>query len=234
MGGNGGVDAGAFSRELAALKRQGCTVLVVGEAGRVSSRAACHQLLGDETTATRRRVVVTTGPTPGVDRRLDGIPSEHTTIVRRRAATRSAGSNQVVEEPPAPAVTVVDPDLDVLGRAILLAIDEHDVPDLEPAALRVCVDGLGPLLADHSRQDVSEFVACLVDRIASANGMGHAHLRLAFEHEAVAALRPRFDVVVELRPGDPPEQRWHLDGADLVTDWLPVADADTGDPTNGG
>lgn len=227
MGGNGGTDAGAFSSELAALKRRGCNVLVAGEAGRVASRAACGQLLGDEAATRRRRVVVTTGASPGLERRLAGSPAEHTTVVRRRASARGAVADRPDDSPAAPSVTVVDEDLDVLGRAALLAIDEHAVPDLEPAALRLCVDGLGPLLADHDVARVREFVEALVDRVADANGMGHVHLRVAFDHETVAALRPLFDVAVELRPGDPPEQRWHLDTADLVTDWLPLDGADS-------
>ncbi|MFB6171820.1 MAG: hypothetical protein ABEJ23_04750 [Haloarculaceae archaeon] len=202
-------DSTTFSQELAALKRRGSTVLVVGQVGDETALRACRRLLGERGPPARRRVIAATDAEAALDRRL---PPDHdparVTVVDSAVRTRSAR-------------TAPDrPDHGAVERAILDGVVEQATGDLEPAELRVCLDSLQPLLAaDECR------ARTLLDRIADAvldhRAIGHVHLPLPYDHRAVSLLATQVDAVIELREGDRPEQRWHLpDGTE--TDWLPL------------
>lgn len=220
-----GIDAERFSSELARLKREGCAVLAVGEASRTARRRICQRLLGDDTAA-RRRILVSTASRQAVPLHGDIAPDEHTTIIRRQVRTRNATVTGSRQPSPVATVTIGDPDLDVLGRSIVLAIDEFTSTDLDSAVLRLCIDAGEPLLETNSVHEVETFVSGIFERVVATQGMGHAHLRVGMDHDAVDVLRQAFDVLVEVRPGSPAEQRWHIDDADLVSAWLPVESPD--------
>lgn len=203
-------DTPAFSRQLAALKRRGSTLLVVGQAGEATALHACQRLLGTGGPPPRRRLVVTTDAEPSLDRRLpDGHDPSRVTVVDGRARTRraSAASSAATEHR-------------VLERAVAEAVDDHADGGLAPAELRLCLDSLRPLLAAdecRSRTLLDQFADLAVDHRA----IGHVHLPVPYDHRIVDQLSSHVDAVVELRDGDPSEQRWHLQSG-ATTGWLPL------------
>lgn len=202
-------DATTFSRELAALKRRGSTLLVVGQVGEPTALHACCRLLGEGDSPPRHRVIATTDAEPSLDRRLpDDYDPSRMTVVDGDAPMRGASS--------ASGVAV---EHGAVERALADAVADH-TGDLAPAQLRLCLDSLRPLLAAdecRTRTLLDRFADLVVDHRA----IGHVHLPVPYDHHAVDRLAPQVDAVVELRDGDPPEQRWHLrDGT--VTGWLPL------------
>lgn len=203
-------DSTTFSQELAALKRRGSVLLVVGTVGEETSLHACRRLLGEGGPPPRRRVVATTDTAPSLDRRLPaGHDPSRVTVVdgeaRTRGATEAAG---------------LVADHGAVERAVSEAVVEQTTGDLAPAELRLCLDSLRPLLAaDECR------TRTLLDRFSDLaldhRAIGHVHLPVPYDHRVVDLLATQVDAVVELRDGEQPEQRWHLpDGT--TTEWLPL------------
>lgn len=218
--GVGDVGDAGFAQELAALKRRGSNLLVVGSVRSGDRLDACGRLLGEDGGDGRRRLVVATDADPALDRRLpSGADPGEVRVVDVRARTRSAATAGGCASTTADAV---ENDLDALWAAVGDAIEAHADAGLEPAELRVCVDSLLPLLARHERVAVGRFLGRLTAAVVAHRGMGHVHLPLARDHEHVRALEPLFDGVVELASGNPPRQRWHLRRSDLTTGWLPL------------
>lgn len=216
-------DTLAFSRAMTVLKRRGSNILVVGQGGTDAHVEACSRLVGEA--RPRRRLFVFTDSAQGLERRLP--PGEHdggsvrvvdcTSAVRSAAATAAASSGPERE-------TVALADLAALGEAINDSIEEFERHSggFEPAELRVCVDSLRPLLAEHGDREVFRFLHALTDRVREARGMGHFHVPVARDEETARLLEPLFDAVVEVRAGPTPEQRWHLRSRNITTDWLPL------------
>lgn len=225
MGRNDSIDPTEFSRILASLKRQGCSVLLVGKPGRTTSRPVCRQLLGEPTMPHRRRILVQTGPSDPNRGVAGDWPGAYTTVIKQSSTTRGIIDDRVSDDQPASVAIVDDSDLSALRREVTDTIATYVTSGLDPATLRVCLDGIDPLLTTHDRTDVVDFVEGVFERITAEAGLGHAHLNLGMEHTIVRAVRPVFDVIVEVRAGNPPEQRWHLDDADMVTAWLPVSES---------
>lgn len=112
-----------------------------------------------------------------------------------------------------------------LGDAIVAEIDaiEAESDGLVPAELRVCLDSLTPLLDAHDRDDVVRFLDRVTTRVKAAHGMGHVHLPVARDWDAVADFEESFDAVVELRvERGRTQQRWHLRDASVTSDWFSV------------
>lgn len=224
------VPAETFAAHLSALKQQGSALLVVGDLAPEQYRHLCHRMLGDATTAPRRRVLVTTNPSmqspqarvPPAERPIQSTPVRHITYaVQARTTTPdiAASPRQV------PTEHIVAPDLSALGIAIADAIHElqQDTSEFAAAELRVCFDSLRPVLSAHEIETVFQFLHLLIGRIQDVRGMGHFHLPVAPDRDAVRRLTPLFDAVVTLRQtGDQLQQRWRLPDEELTSPWLSV------------
>lgn len=242
---SGGEEAVTFSRELSAMKRRGSNILVVGACVGDAHLAACRRLLGES--AGRRRLFVFTNDGYGLGRRCD--PSEcdasSVRIVDCGATTRSTASTPP-PSPSSPTDSVGAPDstdsngpsgssgpavsrtaapvddLAVLGNAIGggIAYFENTADGLDPAELRVCLDSLGPLVCQNDDRDLFRFLHAVTRDVRRVSGMGHYHLSVPHDDDAVAKFSPLFDAVVEVRTRTDHEQRWHLQDPEFTTDWL--------------
>ncbi len=63
---------------------------------------------------------------------------------------------------------------------------EDEADGFEPSELRVCVDSLVPLLQQYDTEDVFRFVHVTTARIEQARGMGHYHLPVSRDHDAIS------------------------------------------------
>lgn len=235
-----------FRRRLADLKRNGCNVLLVGTDG---LDAACERLLGESSAGPRYRVFVTTDASPATAREglasVRSDPSSDAAAVVNwnadvRGATETGSGDDVrvretsVDGPDFDAfreTTVDGRDLDALrdGVGDAVAAFEREAGGLSPAELRLCVDSLTPVVADHDDRAVERLLVALTETVAAVDGMGHFHLPTAFSHGTVERLKPLFDATIEVRRSDAGfEQRWHMSdpddetNADLETEWLPL------------
>jgi hypothetical protein len=195
---------GAFSRELEALKRRGCTLLVVGPDAGMSR---CETLLGDDDRDRTRFVVDThNGPSPDTD----------SCLVRAGASDVRSATPASTGDAPSSGPT----DLETAADELLDRIDRLDPDSLEPGHLRVCLGDLGVLAPDRTA-DVTAALSPVTERIREESGMGHAHL--SDTSSLRARVEPLFAVTVEIRlvPGGR-QQRWLLHEAGLDSGWLPV------------
>lgn len=203
-----------FAQTLATLKRNGSNILLVGREATDAHADLCHRLHGASADGSRYRLFVTDGGEPTVEPNggTDG-PTDRTIdySALEPVATDDAGNG------PAP--------LGTLGIEIVDAIDtfQGDADGLEPSQLRVCVDSLVALLEDHTAEKVFRLLHMTTSRVDNVQGMGHYHLPLERDHEAVRLFEPLFDAVVEIRVRDGAyKQRWELRERETPTDWLPV------------
>lgn len=212
---------------LDALKRTGSNILLVGSGVTGAHEAACRRLCGPTDADRRYRVVVTDEQRPMVSCEHGHDHDEHGglhtiaygTETAQPAATAENGNGPVVSSSRSP-----DP-LEALGLEVIDAIDaiETDAGGLEPSELRVCVDSLATLFQEHDTENVFGLVHVVGSRIEQAGGMGHYHLPVAADHDAVRLLEPLFDATVELRDERGRyEQRWSLEDRDLQTEWVPL------------
>jgi len=209
-------DTVAFTRTLAALKREGSNVLVIGDDVGAAQHRACSKLFGVRVVDRRRAVVSTTaGDVAGHQHSPDTV-----TWIEYSAPTRGASTATRDAEP----TTGVKHDLASLGEAVNDAIYDADraVDGLAPAQFRLCVDSLGPLLEAHDERAVFRFLHAVTDDVRAVDGMGHYHLSVPPGAETAQTLEPLFDAVVELRHDDGPLQRWRLVDENLETEWLPL------------
>lgn len=219
-GSDGDVTA-RFAQSLSALKRRGSNLLVVGTAGTGSQISACRRLLGEERDGPRRRLFVMTDTTVPVADRLCGRPdADSLSVVDWDTSIRGAAAS-------APASTAGPDipggdDLVSLERTIAAEIDDLEGDGLEPAVLRVCVDSLRPLLAEHDQSEVDRFLGAVTARVRDARGMGHFHLPVEYDSGPVRSVSGHFDAVLEVRETGIAQQRWHLLEEDLTTGWLPL------------
>lgn len=222
----GASETALFAQALSALKRRGSSVLVVGKGRDCTQLDACRRLLGDATAGPRHRLLVSTENGIDIDKRLpaDEPRSGSITLVDRSIKTRSAAAaTQPTTSIGSISTKLVEGDgLASLGEAIGEAITAIEAQGpLAPAELRVCVDSLTPLLDEHDERDVFQFLHAFGGEVRRVNAMGHVHLPVEYETEAVGTLAPAFDAVIQLRVEDGhTEQRWHLQDDDITTDWL--------------
>lgn len=215
-----------FSRELAALKRRGSNLLVVGAGVGDPQLAPCRRLLGE--TGNRRRLLVLTDEGHGLEQRCPPADCNPSTVrvVNCPTTTRSAAGTQSTPTTAPRRVSErtdasID-DLTGLGATIGREIDriETEAAGLEPAQFRLCVTSLFPLLAEHDDREVFRFIHAITDDVRRVSGMGHYHLGVPHSSEVVQLLAPLFDALLEVRGGPTPEQRWHLQDSQFTTDWL--------------
>ncbi|RQH03128.1 DUF7504 family protein [Natrarchaeobius oligotrophus] len=210
--GNMGVERATFAQTLDTLKREGSNLLLVGSGTADAHTAACHRLCGESAGASRYRVVVTEDASQRAHN--DCPASEPTVTIEFPVDDRTTEGETSGDERTS---------LGRLGLEIIETIDEFDTDagGLEPSELRVCVDSLVSLLQNYDTEEVFRLLHVTTSRIDQSRGMGHYHLAVSRDHEAVSLLEPMFDAVVELRTRDGVhEQQWHLRDRDAKTDWV--------------
>lgn len=215
-------ETAAFTRALAALKRRGSNLLVVGATSADTHTAACDRLLGDGH-ADRTRVFVTTDGNCGTHaeatRTADDHVVQYATTTRGATAVSSPSTSGPSLDDAVSTVSVDD--LTSLGEAVSEVIESAGGDGFTPAELRVCFDSLGPLLDEYDEQAMFRFLHALTSEVRSVHGMGHYHLPVSLDNRTVRTIRPLFDAVVEIRnQGGEAQQRWHLSEADITTAWL--------------
>ncbi|MFC4451669.1 DUF7504 family protein [Halorussus aquaticus] len=222
------------------LKATGCNLLVVGDAPRELFARASAQLLGDSEVL-RHRVLAVTDATPeSVADRLpdsDVTPrplGETTRLLNHASAPRSitaaADATTVPELAGIQETCIADPELRGLQSALVEAIeDSADSADvLSPADLRVGVDSLVPLLEHHGVDVVRRCLEMVGGHVRDHRGMAHYVLPDAYESDRVQSLGAQADAIIELRAVDPgdqghdAQQRWHVPGRDITTEWTPL------------
>ena len=210
-----GDSVGTFTQALAALKRHGSGLLVVGAAAQETHLAACRRLLGKGSDRTRRRLVVLTDGVPGAADRTD---DESVRVIDRRPATRgSTATASSAGDGPS--------DLATLEREVVAAVEsiEREAGGLEPAELRVCLDSLRTLVDRHDPEEVERFLDGVLEAVRDVDGMCHVHFPVERDGEAARRFADLFDATVEVQlPAGSRhvEQRWHLHDADVSTDWV--------------
>ncbi|MFC4543568.1 hypothetical protein ACFO5R_16700 [Halosolutus amylolyticus] len=210
----GGVapESATFANELATLKREGSNILVVGADTADAHDAVCHRLLGDTDPGPRYRLFVTNSDTRSTSHGSGGTVESAWTI-------DCSELNPSADDPTVPAAS----NLGTLGIEIVETIDELDdtADGLAPSELRVCVDSLVPLLQEYAAEHVFRLLHLATSRVDHVDGMGHYHLPLDRDHDAVNLLEPLFDAIVEVRARDDRyEQRWYLRDQETSTDWI--------------
>ncbi|CQH49026.1 uncharacterized protein HHUB_1481 [Halobacterium hubeiense] len=233
MGGH--ADAEAFSTELAALKRDGCNVLVVSDAA--GRDAACQRLLGAPE-LDRRHVFLETAS--GVSEVLDRHSPRRTdastlAVVDATPATgarSAAAAAPASDDLPTPLgewyERVDDPtDFAALTAAVTDALDRVAAPADNPSELRLCVDGLDPFFDAVRAGDVTEerlfrFLHLLTSSVRDADGMGHFHVAASADDAFLATVEPLFDATLSVETGadGTVRQRWRLHDSGRVTDWF--------------
>ena len=211
-------ESATFAHALGELKRNGSTILLVGEGANDAHSTACRRLIGESSSDTQYRLVVTasepicsiTSDSVGA---VDHSHSDESMVIEHNV---SDGDEEADEEARS---------LGELGMAAIEAINEFDAEadGLAPSELRVCVDSLVPLLEAHSAESVFRVMHMTTSRIRQVKGMGHVHLPLDRDHEVVNLFEPLFDAIVEVRTDiDVPKQRWHLRHHETTSEWVDI------------
>ncbi|MFD1565530.1 hypothetical protein ACFR99_18510 [Haloarchaeobius amylolyticus] len=217
-----------FSSELARLKRQGASVLVVGSSRPDHRQDTCQRLFGCPTGRVRRRVLVSTTDGPHlVSQHIDATDPETLSVINYDTRARSGATTATVSPSIEPFATDVDTLAD-LGIAITNAIDsfEAETDVLEPAEVRVGIDSLCPLLEAYSHRQVFKFLHLINGRTKGIGGMAHSHLPVERDARIVPTLRPLFDIVVELREHDGDyQERWGITDETESSDWISIPSA---------
>lgn len=238
----------ALSRELAALKRRGAGLLVLGDRGE-----ACRDLLGADGADRRALFVTTSVGVADVRRRWTGPETPERLGVVDIAATDRRGPET------ATAATVGDAAVapgDVgwyervppgepatLLTAIQAHLDRLAADDPPPATVRLCLDGLDPLVDRLDEPQLLRVCHLLTRLVRGVDGMAHVHVSRGVPERLLTILEPVFDGTVEVVPaGEFPEgqgrdrateaptdddrghggsrQRWRLHESGYETDWL--------------
>ncbi len=222
----------AFVRSLAELKRTGCNLLVVGRTAPNVHTIGCSRLLGRDGQSPRWRVFVRTDgscqcdtdacatPAPDRTRTIPFRPHVRSTAARSVLPSDAPGPTPGYERdgPRSSSVAAIPIEVDAV-------IDEFETAGgpFEPAALRLCVDSLAPLLEEYNLDVVFRLLHLLTTRVGVVDGMGHFHLPLPIDHEYVRTVEPLFDAIIELKANESRlEQRWHLYERGVTSEWLPL------------
>ncbi|GGN17687.1 DUF7504 family protein [Halarchaeum nitratireducens] len=224
----------AFSRELAALKRRGCAVLVVDDRGR-GSTAACERLLGGGGLERRHVFLTTDAPVDDLlARRAAGTHErdpDSLGVVDATSAipTRSAAASAPAGSEPSPAARAWYDAVDALDdlTALYALVEDHvrrvAHDDADPGELRFCLDALDPFLDAVDSEALFRFVHLLTSTVRKAGGMGHVHTASDPRRDPLATLEPLFDATVHVDADTGGvRQRWELTDAGIETDWFPL------------
>jgi hypothetical protein len=231
-------DVQAFSNELAALKRDGCNVLVRSDA---AGRApACERLLGAPELDRRHVFLSTAADTetildrhsprrtdPSTFRVVDATPD----LGARAAATAASETDAF-----SPDGTSADewcervPDLtdfESLVTATNGALDDVAEGVDSPGEVRLCVDGLAPFFeaveaGDTTEEDLFRFLHLVTGSVRAVDGMGHFHVSANVDDELLATFEPLFGATLRIDTAESgtSRQRWRLHDSGRVTDWF--------------
>ncbi|WP_435197313.1 DUF7504 family protein [Natronomonas sp. EA1] len=215
-----------FEQFLAALKRDGCALLVTGDEPALAREVASKRLFGttrpDAETAPRKRLLLTTGkgecPAAYLPGELTGA-SESTTVVSTTTATRATVARPPAEDPEPRSLAAVSAEL---HEALSALIDDEP----RPSELRVGVTSIRPLLEEYGPRETRQFVSELAETVRGYRGMAHVHYPVADDSPAVETVEPVVDARIELRMRERAsvELRWHT-GDETLDDglsWHPV------------
>lgn len=214
--GGGVSETTVLSQRLSELKQNGSSVLVVGQVDEDVHGAACRHLLGAED-ATRRRLFVLTRGTDACACSPDSLDEPHCRIVRQASSDEPQDCSDRVES------VVENGTIGELGSEIVAQFDEleADADGIDPAEARLCFDSVDSLVEQYDSEQVFQLLHVVTSRVRQADGMGHFHAQMPRESDHVNLLEPLFDIVVEMKSGEEAtQQRWHLDGGDVSTDWI--------------
>lgn len=220
-------DGRALSKQLSQLKRRGCNLLVVNDASSVGT--VCTRLLGDPCASRSHLFVPTTTTVPTVlDRRSsfgrnpNALGVIDATRTERTRAVEVGGTPGVDTD--AEWYTAVDrlDDLRTLAGLVDDHLDRLSRESVEPGALRVCVESLGPFLEAVETRRLFAFLHVLTSRVRDHAGQGHVHLASGVDDETIDLFEPLFDVTVRVRADDRGRrQRWLIHETGHDTGWLP-------------
>lgn len=217
----------ALERELRALKRRGCNVLVVSDAA--ADADACGRLLGAPHLDRRYVFLPTTAsvgdvlarcPTDDPDRLgvVDAATAARTRSTAAREASGALGPRDDWR-------SQVD-DLDDCARIVDLVavhLDRVAPDDPGPGDVRFCLDALGPFFDALDGDRRFRLVHALAGSVRSVRGMGHFHVAGGVDERDRRTLEPAFDATVRVESSDDGHRhRWRLHDSGLTTDWLPL------------
>ena len=217
-----------FSDALSDLKQHGGNLLIIGPTHENVHRQLCLRMLGDETAAPRRRVIVYGGSTghtaidslsPGSQQSSSAKIIDHSTQPRGAVHQTNSKQSQSFK------TYTTTGQLSELEDAIFESIAQYEnlTDGFSPAELRVCVDSLLSISNEYDCETVARFLYGVTQKIRCFDGLGHFHLPVARDEQIVADLIPFFDVLVELRVAEKsPQQCWYLCDSGVESEWLPV------------
>jgi len=228
-------NAEAFSNELAALKRDGCNVLVVSDAA--GRDAACERLLGAPELDRRHVFLATDADVSAIldrhsPRRTDPSTLGVVDATPATGARSAAAASPSASELPTPRgewyERVDDPsDFAALTTAVTDALDRVAADADDPSEVRLCVDALDPLFDAVRSGAVSEerlfrFLHLLTNAVREVDGMGHFHVSPDASEAFLATVEPLFGatLTVDTDADGGARQRWRLHDSDRVTDWF--------------
>lgn len=198
-----------FTSYLAELKEHGCNLLVTGEVGERVTRRATRRLFGSA--AERRRRVLVLGDhaeSEGDAFLPHGVSAadDDVAIIAWDAGTRSAATRTSTPDRDAGVAAL---QADVCATVTRLDVAANG---LAPAELRLGVVTVALLLDRYDRDDVRHALDAVTTQVRTVRGMGHYHLPVSDDADAVDDLEAPFDARIELRQGDGvgAEQRWHV------------------------
>lgn len=190
----------AIAQGLAALKRDGGAVLVVGAATDAHG-AVCAEFLGAET---EQVVVCTEGSV-----RADCDHVDPTTVIERPVKTRSAAATT----PSGPS------DLESIAAELASSVEPLAA---DGSSVRVCVDSLRPFVDDTEHHRLVAFLRDVRDLTSSTGAVGHLHLP-ALPEAIPAGLFEAVDAVVELQQiGESAHQQWHIPARSATSGWVEI------------
>ncbi|WP_433631971.1 DUF7504 family protein [Halomicrococcus sp. NG-SE-24] len=219
-----GPDDGArFHYWLQKLKQRGSNLLITGTVSDDVSARASQRLFGQKRDRARILALTDRTETNPASRLPDGVSvtDPGTWFIDQRHGERSipdAATNATF------ALDHLDKyNVHQLGEEIQAAISFYveRTDDLAPAALRVGIDSLYPLL-QNDRAATERTLRMLTTAVHDVRGMAHYHIRIPDDAPLVEDLTSLFDARIELRKRRrlPPEQRWHVPELGQTTAWV--------------
>lgn len=189
-------DGAAFVDALARHRRRGCGVLVYGDLSAERKNGLSRKHLGAPDQRRYRVFGLADVPRSVVSERLPPgtTPDDGTVAVVDRASELRGCAAAPVDPgaapfPPAAGAAALGDAIERLDRA-------ND--GFEPASLRVCVDSLSPFVERTPFGEVRTAVRRLSTEVTDRRGLLQAFLPVSADHPAVDALRPLFEVTIEV------------------------------------